>query len=173
MESIVGDLAPAPEMPDPSKINPESEEDIGQFFKDLMATAEQRFEANYARKQAIQNAERQLWDNAFDKYGSLRDNKQLRDMVHAIRRAEFDKGQAITPTQAADRLLDALKAQYQQGVADNQVQTTIESVQPQGGGSQDVPTTLNNQNVLESVQTGGEQALTAYLDKEIKAGRIN
>jgi len=172
MESIVGDIAPAPEMPDPSQINPESEEDIGKFFQDLMTTAEQRFEANYARKQAIQNNERQLWDSAFDKYGSLKENKELRDMVHAIRRSEFDKGQAITPTQAADRLLNALKAQYQQGVTDNQVATTIEAVQPTGGGSQEVATTLTNQNVLQAVQTGGEQALTDFLNSEITAGRL-
>lgn len=172
MKSVVGDIAPAPDMPDPTNVNAEDEESIGKFFEDLMTTAEQRFEANYERKMAIQNSERQLWDGAFDKYGSLKENKQLRDMVHAIRRAEFDKGVAITPTQAADRLLDALKQQYQRGVADNQVQTTIESVQPTGGGGQDVATTLTNQNVLESVQTGGEQALTDYLDSEIKAGRL-
>ena len=173
MNSILADLPEAPGMPDPSKVNPEDEESITNFFNDMFTAAEQRFEANYARKQAIQNSERKLWDDAFDKYGSLRDNKQLRDMVHAIRRSEFDKGVAITPTQAADRLLDALKGQYNKGVADNQVQTTIEQVQPQGGGStQNVPTTLDSQNVLTAVQTGGEQALTDYLNSEIQAGRL-
>lgn len=172
MARILDGVEPAPEMPDPTKINPESEEDIGNFFKDLMTTAEQRFEANYNRKQAIQNSERQLWDSAFDKYGSLRSNKELRDMVHAVRMSDFNKGIATTPTQAADKLLGALQQKYQQGVVDNQVQTTIEQVQPQGGGGQTVPTTLGQQNVLESVQTGGEVALTDYLNKEIQAGRL-
>lgn len=172
MNSILGDLPEAPAMPDPSKVNPEDEASIGQFFTDLMTTAEKRMEANFTRKQAIQNSERQLWDGAFEKYGSLRENKPLRDMVHAIRRADFDKGIATTPTQAADRLLDALKAQYNRGAADSQVITTIEQVQPQGGGGTEIPTTLNTTNVLESVQTGGEVALTDFLNKEIQAGRL-
>lgn len=171
MNSILADVPEAPQMPDPTAINPNDEAAIGEFFNNLMQTAEQRFEANYAKKQAIQNSERTLWDGAMDKYPSLRSNKELRDTVHAIRRADFDRGLATTPTQAAEKLLASLNANYQKGIVDNQVQTTIEQVQPTGGGSQGVPTTLDQDQVLQSVQTGGETALTEYLDKQIKAGR--
>lgn len=172
MRQVLEGAPESPDMPDPGQVNPEDETSINTFFTDLMSTAEKRFEANFERKQAIQSAERNLWEDAFATYPSLRANKPLRDMVHAIRRADFDKGVAITPTQAANRLLDTLKIQYDKGVADNQVATTIEQVQPQGGGSQEVPTTLSKTNVLEAVQTGGEQALTDYLNSEIKAGRL-
>ncbi len=172
LDRVLQGLPEAPAQPDPSTVNPEDPEAIKNFFDTLMTTAEQRFEANYARKQAIQNAEKQLWEQAFDKYGSLRSNRQLRDMVHAIRRNEFQKGNAITPTQAAETLLVALQGQYQQGVADNQVVTTIESVQPQGGGTTTVPTTMDADKALLAVQTGGEQALAQVLEQKMQAGQM-
>lgn len=173
MKSVVGDLDTAPQLPDHSKIAPDDEAGIKNFFDDLVNTAVARAKQETARTNAIQVKERTLWDAAFDKYGSLRTNKNLRDMVHNIRMGHFQKGIAITPTQAADKLLDALKAEHQRGVADNTVVTTIESTQPQGGGSgQPVPTTLDKETVLTAVQTGGETALASYLDTEIKAGRM-
>jgi len=82
-------------------------------------------------------------------------------------------GIAITPKQAADKLLESLGNQYKQGVADNQVVTTIESVQPSAGGSvQQVPTTTDRAKMLESLQTGGETALVEMLDARIKAGNL-
>jgi hypothetical protein len=146
---------------------------IKQFFDDLVNTAVQRSSAEVSRQQAIQLAERGLWDKAFEKYGSLRVNKPLRDMVHSIRMGYFQRGQAITPTQAADKLLDAMKNQYQRGVADSQVHTTIEQVQPNSGGSAaQPPTSMDAASTLEAVQTGGEVALAEILDAEIKAGRM-
>lgn len=160
-------------LPDHSKIAPDDEAGIKQFFDDLVDTAVKRAEQKIKQQNAIQATERQLWDAAFDKYGSLKTNKNLRDMVHNIRMGEFRKGNALTPTQAAEKLLDALKAQYNKGVADNTVVTTIESTQPNnGGGGQPVATTLDKQNVLTAVQEGGETALAAYLDNEVKAGRL-
>lgn len=173
MKEAIGNLPPAPELPDHSKISPDDEAGIKNFFDNLVNTAVERAKQETARTNAIQATERTLWDAAFDKYGSLRKNKELRDMVHSIRMGHFQKGVAITPTQAADKLLGALKAKYQEGVADNTVVTTIESTQPQGGQSgQPVPTTLDKQNVLLAIQDGGETALAEHLDAEIKAGRM-
>lgn len=162
----------APEQPDPSKINPDDPQAIKRFFDDLVNTAVEKATASNQRSQAIQTSERKLWDAAFEQYGSLRTNKKLRDMVHAIRMDEFRKGVAITPTQAADRLLDALRHERKQGAADSAVITTIEEVQPNGGGGAPVPTTLDKENILTAVQTGGETALADYLDGEVKAGRL-
>jgi hypothetical protein len=172
IDSVLQGLPEPPAQPDPSQVNPDDPEAIKNFFGELFTTAEQRFEANYTRKMAIQNAEKNLWESAFDKYGSLRTNNELRDMVHAIRMNEFKKGIAITPTQAADRLLTALQGQYQQGVADNQVVTTIEQVQPTGGGGTTVPTTMDADKALLAVQTGGEDALAQILDGKISAGTL-
>ena len=169
IESIFDGLPEMPAAPDASQVNADSAEDIQSFFDNLMATAEKRFEANYARKQAIQTAEKRAWDSAFAKYPSLQSNAKLRDMVHAIRMSAFNKGQALSPTQAAENLLAALGAQYRKGVADNQVQTTITSVQPQGGGSTAIPTTLDSDNTIKAVQEGGEAALAEVLDKILKA----
>lgn len=171
LDGIFGELPSEPSMPDPSKVDPDSPEGIQQFFTDLMTTAEKRFEAKHARNSAIQAAEKKAWEDAFDKYGSLRSNTKLRDMVHAIRMNEFNKGVAITPTEAAERLLGVMQQQYQKGVADNQVVTTIEQTQPTGGSSQQMPTTVDADNALRAVQTGGEQALAQILDQQIKAGR--
>lgn len=172
IESVLKDIPQAPGMPDPSQVDPNSEEGIQQFFTDLMTTAERRFEANYERKMAIQNAERKLWDDAFGKFPSLRDNNELRNMVHSIRMGEFNKGVAITPTQAADRLLKAFGQQYQQGIVDNQVVTTYESVQPTGGGGTTVPTSADTDRALQAVQTGGEEALAQILDAQFQSGQM-
>lgn len=170
--SVTQGVPKAPDMPDPANVNPDDPEAISKFFGDLFATAEQRFEANYERKMAIRNAEKSAWDDAFDKYGSLRSNKELRDMVHNIRYSNFTRGVAMTPTQAADQLVTALRQQHARGVADNQVISTIESVQPTGGQSTPVATTLDKDAALTAVQTGGETALASILEARINAGQI-
>lgn len=170
MQEVMGDTTPVA-MPDPASITDEA--GIKTFFDDLVNTAVARAEQKIQQQNKIQTTERQLWDEAFDQYGSLKTNKKLRDMVHNIRMGEFRRGVALTPTQAAEQLLDALKQQHQRGVADNQVLTTIESSQPNnGGGGAPVPTSLDRENVLTAVQTGGETALAQYLDGEVKAGRL-
>lgn len=161
-----------PVAPDPSKISEDDPEAIKNFFDELVNTAVNRATSETSRKSAIQTRERQLWDESFDKFGSLRTNKPLRDMVHSIRMGYFQRGQAITPTQAADKLLSSLGNQYQKGVADSQVVTTIENVQPAGGNSgAPVPTTLDKDSALSAVQDGGEAALAQILDAQIKAGK--
>lgn len=172
MSEIVGS-APAMAMPDPDKIDPNNPEAIKGFFDELVKTAVNQSKTEIGRQSAIQTKERQLWDASFDKYGSLKTNKPLRDMVHDIRMGYFRRGQAITPTQAADKLLESMGHQYKQGVADTAVITTIENVQPNGGGTgAPIATTLDKNAVLESIQTGGEVALADYLDGEVKAGRL-
>lgn len=172
MASVTEGIGEPVQTPDPSKIDPNDEAGISKFFDDLVETAVKKAEQNIRKDNAIQNSERQLWEGAFSKYESLRGNKQLRDLVHSIRMGEMQRGIAITPTQAADRLLATMQSQYNQGVADNQVVTTIQQVQPNGGGSAPVQTTQTTENVLTAIQHGGEEALAAYLDGEVKAGRI-
>ncbi len=172
MQSVVAGLPEAPAAPDPETVNAEDPQAIKGFFDDLLSSAEKRFEANYARKQAIQNSEKRLWDEAMDKYGSLRSNKQLRDTVHAIRMGHFNRGIALTPTQAAEKLLESLNHERRAGAAGAQVVTTYEQVQPNSGGSgAPVPTNLDKQHTLQAVQTGGETALAEILDQQIKAGK--
>lgn len=172
IESVYGNLPEAPAAPDPMQVNADDPEAVGRFFTDLMETAKQQFKVEYAREQAVQQTENRLWNDAFAKYGTLRENTQLRDMVHAIRMADFDKGIATTPVQAAERLLSQFQDQYRQGVADNQVVTTYEQAQPTGGNSAPVATTLDRDQALTAVQTGGEEALTSVLDAAIRAGRL-
>lgn len=172
MESVTQGVGEEVATPDPSKIDPNDEAGIKSFFDDLVETAVKKASQATARTTAIQNVERQLWDEAMGKYGSLRSNKDLRDMVHAVRMNEFNKGIAITPTQAADRVLEALQKQYNRGVADNQVVTTIQSVQPTGGGGTDVQTTSDMDNVYTQIQNGGETALAAFLDTQVKNGKL-
>lgn len=172
MKSVMAGVPQAPAAPDPEKVNPEDPVAIKGFFDNLMTVAEQRIEAKIERKNAIQNSERKVWEEAFTQYPTLRTNKNVRDIVHNIRMGHFQRGVAITPTQAAQKFLDSLGNSYRQGVADNQVVTTIENVQPQGGGSQPTPTTQDEVAVLEAVQTGGEEALADILDKEVRAGRL-
>ncbi len=173
MARVTANVPAAPASPDPETIDPNNPAAIKGFFDDLMNTASARAEANYARKTAIKDAEKQAWDTAFEKYGTLRDNKQLRDTVHTIRMGYFQRGIALTPTQAADKLLESLGQERRAGAASAQVVTTYEDVQPNAGNSgAPVPTTLDQANIMERVQTGGETALADILDAEIKAGRL-
>lgn len=169
IDSITSGVPKAPVRPDPMAINPDDPTAIKGFFDDMFVAAKAEFKAEYARDEAIRVSENNLWNEAMDKYGSLRSNKELRGMVHAIRMDEFNRGIAITPTQAADRLLAALKGQYNKGVADNQVVTTIEQVQPTGGGGTTIPTSIDSDKALLAVQTGGETALAQILDAQFKA----
>lgn len=173
MDTVGGEVGQPAEQPDPSKIDPNDPAAIKGFFDELINTAVSRANQATQRNQVIQATERRLWDEAFGKYGSLRQNKPLRDMVHSIRMGYFQRNLAITPIQAADKLLNAMKGEYNKGVADSAVVSTIEDVQPQGGGTgTPVPTTLDKDNALLAVQTGGEEALANILDAEIKAGNL-
>lgn len=172
MARVTAAIPQAPAQPDPEAIDPNDPQAIKGFFDELVNTAVQRSNTEIARKTAIQTAERQAWDDAFDKYGSLRGNKQLRDTVHTIRMGYFQRGVALTPTQAADKLLESLGQERRAGAAGAQVVTTYEQVQPNGGGSgAPVPTELDNKNIMEAVQSGGETALAEILDAQIKAGK--
>jgi hypothetical protein len=173
MNSVLKDVPKSPELPDSTKISPDDPDAIKNFFDELVNTAVTKAEHANSKKQAIQATERRLWDESFDKYGTLKTNKNLRDMVHSIRMGYFQRGIAITPVQAADKLLDSLGSQYKQGVADSAVVTTIQDVQPNGGQSgTPVTTTLDKDSVLQSVQTGGEQALAEFFDQQIKSGKM-
>ena len=173
MARVTANVPAAPVQPDPEQVDPNDPVAIKGFFDDLVNTAVQRSNHEIARKTAMQTAEKQAWDTAFDKYGSLRTNKALRDTVHTIRMGYFQRGIALTPTQAADKLLESMGQERRAGAAGAQVVTTYEQVQPNGGGSgAPVPTNLDNKTVLERVQTGGETALADILDAEIKAGRL-
>lgn len=173
MKSVLEGVPAPPATPDPDKVNPDDPAAIKGFFDELINTVKEQVRSETTRNSAIQASERRLWDEAFEKYGSLRTNKNLRDMVHNIRMGYFQRSVAITPTQAADKLLESLGQQYKQGVADSAVVTSIENVQPQGGGTgEPVATNLDKTAALTAVQTGGETALAAILDQEIKAGRL-
>lgn len=172
MASIIGDLPEAVSQPDPEQIDPNDPEAIKNFFGDLVKAAVEQTKTETARQEAIRNAEKNGWDDAFNKYGTLRENKQLRDMVHHIRMGYFNQGVALTPSQAAEKLLDSLGAERRAGAASTKVVTTIEEVQPNGGSSTPMETTLDRDNTLESLQTGGETALANFLDKQIKAGKL-
>lgn len=173
MNEVLKDVPQIQDTPDPNSVSPDDPESLKKFFDDLVNTAVQKASAEVARKSAVQAKERALWDEAFDKYGSIKTNKNLRDMVHNIRIGYFNRGIAITPKQAADKLLESLGNQYKQGVADNQVVTTIENVQPTAGGSgAPATTTLDRKEMLTAVQDGGEVALAEILDAQIKAGKL-
>lgn len=173
MARVTANVPQAPAQPDPEQIDPNDPAAIKGFFDDLVNTAVQRSNHEIARRTAMQTAEKAAWDSAFDKYGSLRTNKALRDTVHTIRMGYFQRGVALTPTQAADKLLESMGQERRAGAAGAQVVTTYENVQPNGGGSgAPVPTNLDNKTALERVQTGGETALADILDAEIKAGRL-
>lgn len=171
-KEVLKGIPEAPAAPDASKIAPDDPKAIKGFFDDLMGTAEKRFEAKFERKNAIQAAEKKGWDEAFGKYETLKSNKKVRDMVHNIRMGYFSKGIAITPLQAAQELLSSLNTSYKQGMTDNQVTTTIENVQPTGGQGTPIQTSVDKNAALTAVQNGGEQALAAMLDAEIKAGKL-
>lgn len=173
MNEVLKDVPKPNDVPNPNDISPDDPEGLKKFFDDLVNTAVAKATSEISRKTALQSKERALWDEAFDKYGSLKTKPQLRDMVHNIRMGYFNRGIAITPKQAADKLLESLGNQYKQGVADNQVVTTIESVQPTGGGSgNQAPTSMDRNEMLTSLQTGGETALAEMLDAQIKAGKL-
>lgn len=169
---VTANVPPAPTQPDPETINADDPQAIKGFFDELVNTAVKRSNSEVARQGAIQAAERNAWDAAFDKYGSLRSNKQLRDTVHTMRMGYFQRGIALSPTQAADKLLESLGQERRAGAAGAQVVTTYEQVQPNSGGSgAPVTTNLDKQSTLEAVQTGGETALAEIIDAQIRAGK--
>ena len=155
------------DLPDISKIDGNDPAAIQQWFKDYAETIEHNAMAKAERKARMQTIEQRAWNEAFDKYPSIKTNKNLRDTVHAIRIRAFQQGNPISPTQAAQQLLESLNAQYRQGQADSKVQSQTVQVQPQFGGTQ-TPTAPSGiqQDDLVAVQDGGEQALAEILARQ-------
>lgn len=172
MARVLADIPQAAEPPKLETVNQEDPAAVEQFFADLVASAVQQAEANVEKKYAVREAETRGWNEAFDAYPSLRQNHALRETIHNIRMGSFSRGIAMTPKQAAEHLLATSHADYQRGIADNQVHTKIENVQPTNGSSVEVPQVTTTDDQLRAIQTGGEAALAAILDAEVKAGRL-
>lgn len=173
VEQVLATIPEAPKSPDITSVeNPDDPAAVQKFFQDYAQSIVAQVEAGNQRKTAVQNLEAKAWGEAFTAYPSLEKNPELRSTIQAIRMGNYESsGVYQSPTEAAKVLIDAMQGQYQKGVVDNQVQTTITQTQPMNGGGQ-VPTTGlpdANQELL-AVQDGGEVALAQVLANRINNG---
>lgn len=172
VERALASLPPVPEAPKLSSVNADSPEEVETFFKNWAESikAEVRQEGDRAR--VFQNMEAEAWQEAFNKYPTLKSDRSLRDTVHALRVGNHSSGVYQTPLQAAESLLTSLNKRYKEGVTDSNVISTIESSQPTGGASnQPTPVSGGIQDLL-SVQDGGATALTSILTNRINNGQL-
>lgn len=61
--------------------------------------------------------EERAWQKAETKYPELKNNKELRDLVHNTRINYLDKGSRMSPSQAADKLFKFIQGAEQRGQA--------------------------------------------------------
>lgn len=171
LDSLIGKANEAP-----TEIKMPTEEDfqkdekaLENFFSGLVDTAVQRSQAESQKQAVIREAETRAWDEVFVKYPEIKESKPLRDTIHNIRMGAYQRGQAMSPSQVADQLIGDLHREYKKGVNDTNVQTTIRSSQPTGGGSQQQPSPSVN---YASLQDGGRNAAVTELEKLISQGLI-
>lgn len=173
IKSITGEPQQQPNTPNLAELNQDDPQAIQQFFEQWGESIYQRATSDVRREFALRAKEEQVWNEAFEKYPSIKSNKNLRDMIHNIRMGSFNRGVAMTPVQAAEQLLKGMNMQYRQGMADQQVQTTIQSTQPNGGGGVEViPQQPGGNTSLVQAAQGNEADLVAALDAQIKAGNL-
>lgn len=157
-----------------SQVDGTDEAAVKQFFTDFSAAVQRETLNKVERQNTIQTIERQGWDDAFGKYGTLKTNKRIRDMVQAVRVQQYQQGNPLSPTEAADFVLQGMGAEYQRGIADGQQTTQYLAAQPptQFGGGQAAPQIPDPQGDLLRVQTGGETELASILAARMQAGTL-
>lgn len=161
------------QMPDLNGIDPNDPEGITNFFSSYAQSIRQAAiddALNQFRSESrVAQAEQTNWNKAMDKYSDLRTNQQLRDSVQAVREFNFQRGIGMTPEQAADVIFAGRTGEYQRGIADNQVTTTIQDVQPNNGNSvQVIPENTATETLVNSLGTSGEEAaLQAFLEQRL------
>lgn len=178
LKTLPQDEAPKFEKPDLSKYDTNKAEDVDKFFEDFAKSVQDAtlgtLTAQQNRQRQIEQIEHQAWREAMNKHKILETNQEVRDIVHNYRVGSHSRGRYLSPTQAADEILGTINQRYQQGVADSQVQTTIEQSQPQGGGTQQPAQASEgfSQQEIMSVQEGGEQALMQILANKINNAQL-
>ena len=165
-------------MPSTDSIDTDDPAAVQKFFADYAANirsaAIEEAMVKFRAETRATSIENQNWQIAFKKYSDLTTNQQLRDSVQAIREFNFQRGIAMTPEQAADILYSPRGSEYQRGIADSAVTTTIQEVQPVNGGSvQVIPDNGASAKLAGSFGTSTEEAdLADFLDSKIKAGSL-
>lgn len=164
------DPTPAPKLEEIDQNDPAA---IQKYFTDFATSIREETIREVQRTARLEAAEKKGWDEAFDKYPSIKKNPAVRDMVHNMRMGKFQQGIAMTPLQAAEEILKVTNANYRKGIADTQVVTTITDTQPVGGDSVEViPQTPQGQASLVNAAGQGEAALANALDAMIKDGKL-
>lgn len=156
-----------PELPTPGAVPKDDDgTELAKFFQDFAASIEQRTlaqaEAQRTSQERLQSTEKQLWDEAIGKYEQLKEPR-LRDLVHSVRVGYFNRGEAITPSQAAEVLIGELNRNYQNGVSDQNTQVTIQASQPLNGGGNPPAQPAVNQNSLTAIQQPGQLGMDAAI----------
>lgn len=173
IESITKDLPAPTAAPKLEEIDQNDPAAIQQYFTDFAKSIREETINEIRRTESIERAEKRGWDEAFEKFPSIKKNPAVRDMVHNLRMGKFQNGIAMTPLQAAEELVKNMNLQYRKGIADTQVVTTITDTQPNGGGGVEViPQQPQGQANLVTAAADGEAALAAALDAQIKAGKL-
>lgn len=172
LDSLINDAVQGeikmPEIPTNETLQSD-EKALTKFFEDLVDTAAQKSKAEVTREQVIRDAERKAWDETFVKYPELKDSKELRDTIHTLRIGAYQRGQALSPIQVADKYIGDIRNAYKRAVNDTNVQTTVRDSQPIGGGTQ----APKAQGVdYASLHHGGDAAAVNELTKLIEQGRI-
>lgn len=150
--------------------NPDDPESINNFFGDAFDKISQKVMQQVQQQMTIRNSEQRLWNEAMDEYPSLK-NPQVRNIVHAVRMQALQNGTMMTPSQAAESIINIAGNQYRQGIADSQVQTTYTQVQPTtNGASQPVQQKPSAADQARMIEQGGADALAQILQQRIDEG---
>ena len=174
-------MAPAgnqePQLPNVADVKADDPQDLVRFFNEFATGIEQRIERKYTERDTAKRTETKLWNDTFVKYPQLKEDANLRAIVHSIRMGAIQQGVNMTPEVAADKLAEIVQAQYQNGYQAHQTNVRVQQSQPLSGGGQQPPqvTPQSNQQMLSSVQkTGieGEQAVITAVDNLIQQGLI-
>ncbi len=176
MDSVLAGIPQTPSTAQP-KLEELDQDDpmaIQKFFADWGKSIREETILEVQRQNRLQQSEERGWNEAFEAFPSLRKNASLRDMVHNLRMGAFQQGKAMSPKQAAEKLVKELNLQYRQGAADTKVVTTIQDTQPTGGGSVEVipQGAPGSSGSLADAASKGEEALTAALDAMVRSGKL-
>lgn len=169
LDSLVGDIKPV-ELPKPTDVPADDPDGLVKFFDDFGDKIIQRVTQEQEKATRVQTAEATAWKDAFTKYPEIESNAELRGIVHNIRMGAFQRNENMSPTEAADQLVQTLHNEYRKGQNDERVTTTVVASQPLGGAGQPAPqgATVN----YEALHTGGRAEAVNQLEALIRDGKI-
>jgi hypothetical protein len=158
-----------PVQPEPNfEVNEEGFVDPNQFYQKVKADA-----VNELREEMkFQESERKAWAAVENKYPELKEDKELKDLVHNQRLADVAQGGRGDLNKVADKLFNKLNGYKIQGRTQAQVSEKVQKSASLASTTANNVETKGDSDLIERMSRGDQGARDSLIEQWLEAGKL-